>query len=144
LLNVFSSAQRYELPRPGTPIVRRTQNGAADTSKAATEAGKESVEIQPRKRQALSKEPLEGAFQSRSLLLIDIVILSGEGRNSGTFLDSGAMLPEHRALANTLETSNSLMQRIYFCPRAGVVEQMDVVGGELQARRGGETHQLRD
>jgi hypothetical protein len=47
-------------------------------------------------------------------LLFDVVIVSGEGRKSGTFLDSGAMLPERRAAANHLASPNSLMQRIYF------------------------------
>ena len=89
--------------------------GAADTSKAATEAGKERVGIQPPKRHAHSKERRERAFRSRSLLAIDFVILSGEGRKSGTFLDSGAMLPEHRAPANSWKHAKPLMQQIYFC-----------------------------
>jgi hypothetical protein len=42
----------------------------------------------------------EYATESRSSLVFDFVMFSVEGKKSGTFLDSGAMLPEHRARAN--------------------------------------------
>jgi hypothetical protein len=119
LLNVFLSAQRKKPPRAGTPIVRRAQEGAADTSKAATEAGKERVGIQPQSGMCARKDRLNAHFRRRSPLAINVLTLSfsaertqRSAEKSGTFLDSGAMLPEHRARANSSKHGNSLMQQI--------------------------------